>query len=56
MSDPKTTSVVVHRTTWARLNSLRRDPKDSMDNVIVRLLDAQGIPTPEDEVGSGGRG
>jgi len=43
MSDPKTTSVVVYRT---RLNSLRGDPQDSMDNVIVRLLDAQGVPDP----------
>lgn len=38
MTRERITTVQVSRETWRRLNSLRNDPLETMDQVIQRLL------------------
>jgi predicted CopG family antitoxin len=56
MSEEKTTTIVIHESTWRELN-MRRRLGESMEDVISRLLKRQPIEsselTPEDKVTSG---
>jgi len=42
MSETDTTTVEIHRDTWRELN-IRKEPGESFDSVIRRLIDATGI-------------